>query len=379
MTVTHPTRGFDLGELRYVAARYARLLITARRQFEPDFLPEDVQQQWDLRGNIDRSDLSAADLLYRAAQTLARLNTEFIPRGDSGGIAVLEQQTVVDRLMVNVGFLVSPVGTGPSWNQELLHAVEALRNGDSVNWRELVDWSLLAEIRQDLNRLPEPVTAHEPESDSADEYRFVRQGNDWLVQFGGRQAFLVRDLIGMYYLYLLVQSPGKRFLPTELRGAWNRFAANGGNRSAVTADVIAGESAENTPTSTSDDGEMIDAEALRAYRDQLATLEDEIEQAKARGQNREAAELEEEHRFIRDQIEAAVPFSQRSQGRRDPKIRKLGRSEKKDRDAVIAALKTAIKNINGVNPKAGKFFSQATDWSDLITYDPASSISWEIK
>lgn len=144
---------FDLGEFRYAAARYVKLLIRARWKCEPGFLPSQTLDRWELT-NIGRDQLPAWKLMSLAAMALARLNTVFIPRG-SGGIPVTSGQSPEERLLDSVGVLVEVDGSPPN-NDVLLDATSRLLAEEPIDWNELARWSDLEAIRDDLDQLPHP-------------------------------------------------------------------------------------------------------------------------------------------------------------------------------------------------------------------------------
>lgn len=149
----HPT--FDAGLFRHAVARYIRLLIRARWKANPNFLSQQDLARWDL-ADIATDRGSAGRLLLLAAEALAYLNRDFLPRCSSGGVETADETTPLGRLIFAVSFLVNPEGGGPDHNGLLLTAARRLDEGATLNWDELLDWQLLPAIRADLDLLPQP-------------------------------------------------------------------------------------------------------------------------------------------------------------------------------------------------------------------------------
>jgi len=149
------TARFDLGEFRYFAAGYVKLLIRARRKETPAFLPADQLAAW---GVDDRFDTTwpAWRLLQDAAGRLAYLNSYFIPRCGSGGVPPADESTPIGRLLGELAFLVADHTGGPYHNQALAQAASRLERGEEIDWAELVQWDRLPQIRKDLDQLPHP-------------------------------------------------------------------------------------------------------------------------------------------------------------------------------------------------------------------------------
>lgn len=149
---------FDLGEFRYAAARYVKLLIRARWRCHPNFLGQEHLAAWGLE-DIAHERWPAWKLLDQAGLALGHLNQHFLPRCGSGGVRETDESTPEGRLIFAVALLAVMDGSGLRHNGALFNAAHHLREGKAVSWDELVDWNLLDAIRADLNQLPHPRCA----------------------------------------------------------------------------------------------------------------------------------------------------------------------------------------------------------------------------
>lgn len=157
----HPE--FNFGDFRRAGARYVKLLIRARCKAERGFRSPQMLRSWKLL-NIGEERLEAWQLMNQAADALADLNRNYLPRCGSGGVAPMSAETPFGRLIEALAFLAAeghlvaegiPSG-GPDHNSTLRCAASMLQRGEQVDWDRIVDWNQLPAIRSDLDQLPEP-------------------------------------------------------------------------------------------------------------------------------------------------------------------------------------------------------------------------------
>lgn len=147
--------GFDLAAFRMMAAKYVKLLISARLSCEPEFLPSAQLQRWGVEPR-NKDMVRASQYMILAARTLGYLNREFLPRCGSGGVELTDETTPEGRLIFKISFLAKWWGGNPGHNQELFKAAGELREGKKIDWAEIVQWCELPAIRDDLDQLPLP-------------------------------------------------------------------------------------------------------------------------------------------------------------------------------------------------------------------------------
>ncbi|MBY0232383.1 MAG: helix-turn-helix domain-containing protein [Gemmataceae bacterium] len=153
------------GGLRSVAARCAKLLIRARWKGQPGFVAPAALSAWGLDG-IKRDPVPAHALVEQAADALDALAARFLPCWASGGVpADWDDSTPAGRVQTLVFGLVRHDDEQSCLGQPLRAAATMLRAGESADWADLADWSLLPELRRCLDGLPEP-TAQSEEQDA---------------------------------------------------------------------------------------------------------------------------------------------------------------------------------------------------------------------
>ena len=153
------------------------------------------------------------------------------------------------------------------------------------------------------------------------------RGRFWSVAFEGRTV-RVRDLKGMRYLARLLAHPGREFHVLDL------VAAETGRRSAL-----------------GDAGEILDERAKSAYRRRLAEIEDDLGQARARGDDKREAQADAERDFLIRELARAVGL-----GGRD---RRAASASERARAGVTRAIRQAIARIGEHHPAFGEHLNDA--------------------
>jgi len=182
---------------------------------------------------------------------------------------------------------------------------------------------------------------------------FRREGDYWTVVFEGRTT-RVRNLKGIRYLARLLADPGREFHVLEL------VAAESGGLAAADSGRAAGLS-HGYP---GDAGEMLDARAKDAYRRRLAEIDDDIEQARAFGDNVRAGQADAERDFLVREISRAVGL-----GGRD---RHAASTSERARVSVTRALRQAIARIGEHHPELAEHLDRTIRTGTHCNYVPDS-------
>ncbi len=171
----------------------------------------------------------------------------------------------------------------------------------------------------------------------------------WLVGRDGATV-AVRQMKGFHYLRLLLRQPGVEISALDL------------------SDWVAGH-----PGSGVDDagtGDVIDRQALAAYRGRLAELDAELAQAQQWADDGRLAPLRSERDALLDEIAAATGLS----GRR----RQHGSATERARVAVRKSLAAAIDRITEVDAALGRVLRDSIQTGSVCRYDPDPSrpLTW---
>jgi tetratricopeptide (TPR) repeat protein len=185
-----------------------------------------------------------------------------------------------------------------------------------------------------------------------------REGEYWSVEFGG-DAFRVRDAKGMRYLARLLAAPGQEIHALDLVGA-----------EAGPADRRGELEPELTVAGVGDAGDLLDDRAKATYRQRIADLRDDIDEADAWNDPERAARAREELEFIERELSAAVGLGGRS--------RKAASAAERARVNVTRATKAAMARLGDHSPALGAHLEQTVRTGTFCSYapDPRAPISW---
>ncbi len=239
-------------------------------------------------------------------------------------------------------------------------AVARLRLADAHHGRGAHERAALDEhaARAILDRIemtPEPDRPMRAERQlaprqSGDRAMFRREGDYWSVAFD-RRTVQIRDRKGMHYLALLLAEPSREFHVLDM------VAADRGAGNAPLVDL-------------GDAGELLDTRAKEAYRRRLAEIDDDIEQARAAGDEARETQADAERDFLIRELSRAVGLSGRG--------RRAGSASERARVAVTRALRQAMERIAEHHPKLGEHLDHAIRTGTYCAYmpDPRAPVAW---
>ena len=168
-------------------------------------------------------------------------------------------------------------------------------------------------------------------------WTIIEQAGSWRVTVADRE-FLVPNLRGMAMLARLASAPHVEVHSLEL---------------------VAGGAPE---ADASDSGEMLDPQARAAYRKRLAKLDDELEEAEARGDPRRAERAAAERDVLVKELSRAVGLG--------GKARRAGAAAERARIAAQRRLREAIKKIGELDAELGAHLDKAIRTGAFCAYRP---------
>ncbi|MEE6259784.1 ATP-binding protein [Plantactinospora sonchi] len=171
----------------------------------------------------------------------------------------------------------------------------------------------------------------------ADEWRLVRDGDDWLLD-AGTESVRLRDARGLHYLRSLLAAPG-----TEI----------------AALDLVAGGAGLRVP-----DGEpMLDEAARRAYRNRLRLLDEQLASADRAGDVDRATSVQAERTALLAELRRATGLGGRTRPR-------TGEAERA-RVSATRALWTAVTRVESAAPLAGAHLRASLHTGRFLRYQPA--------
>lgn len=214
-------------------------------------------------------------------------------------------------------------------------AHRALGRDDAARWRDAaVNGYRRIGAQWWENRLGAPVMS------KRQAHLRVDPAGIWTVGYDGA-TFVLPDLKGLHHLRELLRNPGVEIAAAALGGS---------------------------APPESDAGEVIDAQALAAYRNRLRDIDGEL--ADAQGATADRLRLERE--ALLDEVAAATGLG----GRR----RRVGGTGERARSAVRKAIAAALDRIDGRDAAFARLLRDTVRTGSVCCYDPdpARPVSWSL-
>jgi hypothetical protein len=167
----------------------------------------------------------------------------------------------------------------------------------------------------------------------------------WMVGAAER-AVAMRAVKGFGYLRTLLRNPGVPIRALDLSAAGGAAMDEG------------------------DHGTVIDRQALEAYRQRLAAIDADLDEADARADSERAAALALERDALLDQVAAATGLGGRQ--------RRTGGSAERARVAVRKAIASAISRIDEADPPTARLLRDTIRTGTVCSYDadPHRVVEW---
>src|SRR5262249_48975771 len=175
--------------------------------------------------------------------------------------------------------------------------------------------------------------------------RLRHEGDVWTVTCD-KELIRLKDMKGVAYLLELLRNPGHEFHALDLGGA---------------EDLRAG-----------DAGEMLDADARRAYKARLGERRGELQEAEEFNDIGRAARLREEMEMLADELNRATGLGGRA--------RKAGSDAERARLNVTRAVRKVVRKIESGCPVLGRHLDRAGQTGLFGPHhpDPMSPVEWEL-
>ncbi len=176
--------------------------------------------------------------------------------------------------------------------------------------------------------------------------QLLRQGDSWAWSWAGTTAH-VRHAKGIADLAVLLERAGREVHVRELEGVGT----------------------VGMPTTGQP---VLDEQTVRAYRQRLADLEDDLDEADRHGDLARAAALGAERDALVDELSAAFGLGGR--------VRRVGSDpDERLRKAVSARVRASIDRIESLSPALGRHLRNAVRTGFWCAYEPESPVSWTIE
>jgi hypothetical protein len=172
---------------------------------------------------------------------------------------------------------------------------------------------------------------------------FRREGDTWLLGFDGRTSRLHASK-GLAVIATLLADPRREFHVIELVGSAPRMTARMG------ADPL------------------LDEQAIREFRERLAELADEVEDAEAMHDQERAATARAEYDTLVTRLSSDLALGGRS--------RPSDAWPERARKTIRKRLQDALVRIENADPQLGHHLRRSIKTGAFCSYDPAEPVTW---
>jgi tetratricopeptide (TPR) repeat protein len=227
-------------------------------------------------------------------------------------------------------------------------AVVLRRRGEPERADELLGHALRTARALGMTPLVERIEAAAPAAGRAPaaEARLELEGEFWIARFADREVRL-RDRKGMGHLARLVEHPHRELSALELSGAG--------------------------PAAPGDAGELLDAEAKRAYRARVEELREQLDEAERWNDPERAERAAAELELVSAELSRAVGL-----GGRD---RRAASAAERARVSVTRAIRSAIASIEEQHPDLGRHLADSVRTGTHCRYAPdaGDEVTWRVR
>ncbi|MFI6285827.1 AAA family ATPase [Streptomyces sp. NPDC051018] len=179
--------------------------------------------------------------------------------------------------------------------------------------------------------------------------QFRRDGTVWALAFQGRSVH-VPDAKGLRDLHTLLAHTGEELSAVSL------LAPEGGET------VAAARRFGGDP--------VLDEEAKTRYRQRLEQLDEEIDRAAERGDDRRAAEYSREREALLDELRTAAGLGGRT--------RRLGDEAERARKTVTARIRDTLRKLDTLHPELAAHLRDSVTTGAYCAYRPATPLDWRL-
>lgn len=191
------------------------------------------------------------------------------------------------------------------------------------------------------------------------------EDDHWLFDFNG-ETLRLSDLKGVRYLSRLLAEPGREFHVLDL------VAAESGTTTGASAEAPHGDLDVHDGFDLGM-GPLLDDKAKATFRRRVAEVEDDLAEARERGDDDRASAAELERDFLVRELARAVGI-----GGRD---RPAGVAAERARVSVTRAIRYALERIGEHHRSLGQHLDHAVRTGTYVAYapDPAAPVVWDIR
>ncbi|MBM0274680.1 ATP-binding protein [Micromonospora tarensis] len=259
-------------------------------------------------------------------------------------------------LIARTGLVHALAGRGHPGDAATLAALRATiaQEATTLGMTQLLDRLATAVSTDAATHTAGPVeaaaTGHvESVTPAIERYEFRRVGPVWQLGYDGVLVHLP-DAKGLHDLHLLLSRPGSDVPSAELLDP------------AAGPELVAARRMGADP--------VLDDEAKARYRRHLARLDEEIDRAAARDDDRKVSALDAERSALLDELRAAAGLAGRS--------RRLGDEAERARKTVTARIRDTLRKLDDRHPDLAAHLRDSVSTGSTCRYLPATTLPWRL-
>ncbi len=244
------------------------------------------------------------------------------------------------------------LGSRP-WSLEARAALAEALLGRGSPEDKTAAFALQAEVAREAGKLGlshlagvDPLDAPPPPA-ATNEFRYT--GEMWSLVMAGRTVHMP-DSKGLRDLHVLLAAPGAEVPAVRLLNP-------AGGEEVVAASRLGGD-------------DVLDDEAKSRYRQRLAQLDEQIDEATARGDDTRALAYDREREALLTELRAAAGLGGRT--------RRLGDEAERARKTVTARIRDTMRKLADRHPELATHLQESVSTGATCTYTPPTPTQWHL-
>ena len=198
---------------------------------------------------------------------------------------------------------------------------------------------------------------------------FRKEGDYWTIGYPGA-VFRLRDSLGLRRLALLLGDPDREFLATDLLTVLRSAACPDGGLAVLRYERQVGRGTRFSIAGGL--GDTLDRHAVRAYKNRLESLREQLTEATTNNDRERATRAQEEIDALTDELTKRVGLGGRG--------RKAAPHLERARVSVTRTLKAAVRKIAENDEQLGRYLGTTIKTGTFCSYtpEPYMSVSWKL-
>ena len=230
----------------------------------------------------------------------------------------------------------------------------------------LIDSVIYIDKNQDFGIFNDSITSLYNENDATDKNIFKKEGSNWRICYNGKLVW-VKHTKGCYYVAELLNNPNKEINAKDLQAIVDKFELPDEQYKNMSEEEL---KIEGMSVHVESPEDVIDKDLLATYRNNLKTIDADIEEAEGKGMTTKANQLQQQKIGMEEFIRKNTNIKGKS--------RKVVDTSERTRLAVRGAIKTVYGNIEEVMPELSLHLKNHIATGHVCKYTPDKDYKWQL-